>query len=491
MAPFDQDVQAALRAHLPAFIGTNPFRRYGAHAVGIGVRLRGGRATDELSLRVYVSSKLPLDDVPVERRVPSSVRVVTPVGRREVDVPTDVIVEPVPRLALPDPGDEFRPVPGGVSGAVPTFFGTGTLGGWALDTTDETVVILSNAHVLGPVAGAEIIQPGTADGGTPGADRIGSVKRSIAVMPGSDPPVPADCNLVDAAIGMADDPDLIDLTVLEVGPAIYATESAAIGMSVQKYGQTTELTNGTVDDVDYAFAIPFPFVGGTQDAVFCDQIHIVDADGPAGFISYGDSGSVVFRADVESLKPAVGLAFATAGSAGVANKIENVFAALDLDVLCASGYPSYLDGLAAGEEQHVPHVAATRFTSAERRKRAAGRRTSGLARDVQRRLRGSKEGQAMVDFLDTHRHEILSALIRSSDARRAVTAALEPVLKGKLTSREVLDHEIDRSDVARIARVVKAIEGDGSKELLRDFKRLAISSEDAAGKSVAKLVEID
>jgi hypothetical protein len=48
-----------------------------------------------------------------------------------------------------------------------------------LDKTDETVVMLSNAHVFGPTAGAEIIQPGSADGGNPGTDRIGSVKRSL------------------------------------------------------------------------------------------------------------------------------------------------------------------------------------------------------------------------------------------------------------------------------------------------------------------------
>lgn len=491
MPKFDQETYAALRAFLPGFMAANPFARFGAHGVGIGRRRHGGKQTDELCLRIYLACKLPLDQIPVERRVPPSVRVVTPESRRTVDVPTDVVVMPAPSLAMPDPGGTFRPVPGGVSCSAPSFFGAGTIGGWVLDKTDETVVMLSNAHVFGPTAGAEIIQPGTADGGDSGADRIGSVKRSIAFKPAPLNPTPADCNFVDAAIGMVDDPDLIDLTVLEIGPAIYAIEAAAEGMAVRKYGQTTELTNGTVIDTDYNTIFNQPINGVSTPAVFCDLILVENMDGPAGFASQGDSGSILFRPDPDSvIDPAVGLIFATTGSAGVACKIQNVFDALDLDVLCASGYPAYLDGIAEGADPD-PGVAATRFTEAERRTRAAGRRKAGLARDVQRRLRASVAGQAMVDFLDMHRHEILMALIRNGDVRRAVTAALEPLLRTALTSKDVLAHRLDEEDVKRIGRVADCVSAEGSKALQRDFARLKLTRPGVTAQTVATVLGLD
>lgn len=395
-------------------------------------------------------------------------------------------------LAMINPGEVVRPVPGGVSCSAPSFFGTGTMGAWVLDKTDETVVMLSNAHVFGPTAGAEIIQPGSADSGNRGADRIGAVKRSVPFTPAPARPTPADCNLVDAAIGMADDPDLLDLTVLEIGPAIYAIEAAAEGMGVQKFGQTTELTNGTVLDCDYNTIFNLPINGASTPAVFCDLVVVENIDGPAGFASNGDSGSVLFRPDPDSvINPAVGLIFASTGSAGVACKIQHAFDALDLDVLCASGFPAYLDGIAEGAEPD-PTIAASRFTVTERRTRAAGRRKAGLARDVQRRLRTSEAGQTLVDSVDIHRHEVLTMLVRGGDVRRAATAALEPVLRGALTIKDVFDYRLSKDDVARIGRVADCLRAEASELLQRDVARFAeLVQRDVEGKTVGTVLGLD
>jgi hypothetical protein len=174
----------------------------------------------------------------------------------------------------------------------------------------------------------------------------------------------------------------------------------------------------------------------------------------------------------------------------VACKIQHVFGALDLDVLCASGYPAYLDGIAEGAEPD-PWIAAARFTEAERRTRAAGRRKAGLARDVQRRLRASAAGRAMVDFLNIHRHEILTALIRSGDARRAVSAALEPVLRGALASKDVLDYRLSKDDVTRVGRVADCVRAEASEALQRDFARLELTRPGVSGKTVAMVLGLD
>lgn len=485
-----REVRAAIRAFMPGFIATNPFRGFGAHSVGIGQRnnKKGGKTC----LRFYVACKVPLDELPPSRRVPRELRIAMPGTGGMIDIPTDVIEAPVPQLIMQDPESEIRPVPGGVSGSVPNFGLNGTLGAWVFDKTDETVVMLSNAHVLGQSIGAEIIQPGSTDGGTPGTSRIGSVKRTTPFIPMSDNPTPDDCNFVDAAIGMADDPDLIDLTVLEIGPAIYAIDTVAEEDAVEKSGQTTGFTAGTVIDTDYNTYFEVGLGGGNFiTAVFCDLIVIENTGGaPAGFANDGDSGSVLFGSDSDSvIKPAVGLVFAKSGPSGVACKIQTVFDELNLGVLCSSGYPAYLDGIAEGAEPD-PHVASTRFTEAERTTRAAGRRAAGLARDVQRRLRASKMGRAVVDFVDTHRHEILMMLIRNSDVRRATTAALEPVLRGALTTKEVLDYTFREADVKRINRVSECLAADGSNALQKDFKRLKLTGRKIKGKTVAEVLNL-
>lgn len=238
-----------LREFLKRLIRDNPFSRFGVHAVGIGRKRVDGQATDRLALLFYADAKISPIQLTRGRRVPASFRTFSAKQNREVELATDVIESPPPEPFM-DLGDEFRPVPGGVSCSSITHIGTGTVGGWVWDNTDDTIVMLSNQHVFGNHVGGAIIQPGTADGGSSPQDRVGRVKRSVSLMLAPAEPTPDDCNLVDAAIGEADDSDLFDLTVVDVGPAVYDTLDPVIGMNVEKTGQTTGHTTGFVTDVD-------------------------------------------------------------------------------------------------------------------------------------------------------------------------------------------------------------------------------------------------
>ena len=82
---------------------------------------------------------------------------------KELRLPTDVIETPRPAPEQ-DPETRIRPVPGGVSFGING--STGTLGGWVWDTTDDTIVALTNNHVLLNTIGADTLQQGTADGGS-------------------------------------------------------------------------------------------------------------------------------------------------------------------------------------------------------------------------------------------------------------------------------------------------------------------------------------
>ena len=50
--------------------------------VGIGPKVRGGRSTDEMAIKVFVSQKVPLDSLPEDQRIPKHIE----------GIPTDVEV---------------------------------------------------------------------------------------------------------------------------------------------------------------------------------------------------------------------------------------------------------------------------------------------------------------------------------------------------------------------------------------------------------------
>jgi len=486
---------SALRAFLPSFLRDNPFRRFGAHGVGIGRKIVAGSMTDQVALRVYTACKRPIVEVPVARRVPTRLRIADVATGEEIDVATDVIETPFGGLHMPDPGDRFRPVPGGVSCAAPSFFGTGTIGGWVWDRTDDSIVMLSNQHVFGFTPNVEIIQPGGADGGQPGVDRIGRVKRSIQLVPLTEPITPADCNLVDAAIGGADSSDLFDLTVLEIGPAVYTVEDAVIDMAVEKSGQTTGHTRGIATDVDYATYFAFPDVG---DAVMCDLIRIEPENPAQLWGSNGDSGSLVFRQEdpsVSVIKPAVGLYFAGGGTPphnwGAACKIGNVFQALDLDVLCSGGFAAFLDALFADGQDDQAAVVAGLFDPRSRGARAGSRFHAGLARDVEARLRGSRRGRAVVDFVDRQRAELMSLLVGDGDVRRSTVDALRPLLRGAVTTDHVLNRELERRDIDRVERLADVVEKRASEKLRKAIAPLRALLPLGKGKSLAALLGLE
>ena len=162
--------------------------------------------------------------------------------RKPRSITTDVVESPRATFET-NPEARTRPVPGGVSGGVNG--STGTIGGWVWDTTDDSIVMLSNHHVFGHTADTDILQQGTADGGSLPGDKIGDVKRGI-------PRTTTGTNIVDCAIGDPDNSEIYDLQILEIGSGVYTHETATLDMEVEKFGQTTEHTFGRIIDADYS-----------------------------------------------------------------------------------------------------------------------------------------------------------------------------------------------------------------------------------------------
>jgi hypothetical protein len=469
--------------------------RLGAHSVGIGRKEVNGTRTGTLALLVYVDRKQSRAHLSADP-VPETVSFLSRKEATELRLPTDVIETPRPAPEQ-DPETRLRPVPGGVSFGISG--STGTLGGWVWDTIDDTIVALTNNHVLLNTIGADTLQQGTADGGSLPADKIGDVKRSVArVSPGT--------NLVDCAISDVDDVGNVDSRVLEVGPGVYAVAIPTLDMLVEKFGQTTHHTFGEITDVDLETT-------STEGFSFDDQLRIVPVDPSDDWSAGGDSGSLVFAQDPAfgATKPAVGLHWGGSGVNGVACKIQNVFSALNLTTICSGLFPAFFDSLfeieVQGEldpetEGRLKRVAAAApfvrarlamplwGTSRTSAGATTGRFHAGISRDIQARLETSKRGRRVTAFLDNNRAEFAELLLKSGDIRRAMVASLRPLVAGATTTTDVLQRVLTPDDLERLEALATEVARRGSKQLAKNLRPVQALAKNAAGRSLADILRI-
>ena len=304
-------------------------------ATGIGYKVRDGVRTDELSIVCSVTQKVAIAELAPADLVPP-----------EIDGVLTDVVPTGPFRALYVPTDRVRPALGGVSIGHHRIT-AGTLG--CLVKRNGQPLILSNNHVLAnennASPGDAILQPGPIDGGTDPADRIAvldrfvtiatteeesscafanavaSVSNGVARLFGSSARLRAVServvtNLVDAATAIPVDPAWVSDQIAGVG-AITGQSRAYLGMPVRKSGRTTGLTSGEIEQVDVTVDVQY---GAGKVARFIDQFM-------AGAISQGgDSGSAVIDAGGNI----VGLLFAGSDQTTVINRIEHVFAALEI-----------------------------------------------------------------------------------------------------------------------------------------------------------------
>jgi hypothetical protein len=486
---------ARLREFKATQVSPDWIARFGAHSVGIGRKLVDKKATGTIALRVYVERKQRLTRLSAEP-VPATLDFLSRQDGKTVRLTTDVIESPRPAPEQ-DPETRIRPVPGGVSFGING--STGTLGGWVWDTTDDTIVALTNNHVLLNTIGADTLQQGTADGGSLPGDKIGDVKRSISrVNPGT--------NLVDCAISDVDDADNVDARVLEVGAAVYAIETPAIDMLVEKFGQTTHHTFGQITDADLETI-------STEGFSFDDQLWIEPAAPSADWSAGGDSGSLVFGQEPVSgeIKPAVGLHWGGSGVNGVACKIQNVFAALNLTTICAGLFAAFLDSLfetetegevTAETESRLKTIAAIApearmrpalpltVTSRARMGAAARRFHAGISRDLEAKLQTSQRGRLVTAFVDENRTALTDLLLKDGDVRRATVAAIRPLVAGATTTTDVLQRVLTAPDLKRLSALADHVARRGGEPLARRLAPVKRLAQNAEGRTPGEILGI-
>ena len=254
--------------------------------------------------------------------------------------------------ACPPHGDRYRPLVGGISASAPPppgFINAGTLGIVVRDSTDGSLVGLTNNHVCGiqydtnfktptvghqSVLGTGIMQPSSWEGGTEANDTFGYVKRIIPIkfdFPDFNALNTVDCGIADIQVSEA------AAGILEIGggPFVFAAKSEYdVGTDVQKSGRTTGLTpsiygtDAKINQTNVAIVIEY----GPDDldkAMFVDQIWIVS---DARFSQGGDSGSVIITGTGVDAK-VIGLLFAASddGLNTFANHIADVSSTLQIE----------------------------------------------------------------------------------------------------------------------------------------------------------------
>jgi hypothetical protein len=247
--------------------------------VSVGLKQINGTATDEFSIRVYVTEKKDPNSIPPNERIPKSIQ----------GVPTDVNQV---RVNTPHfDTARYRPITGGIQ-ITNGVDGFGTLGCLVTDDTDGKPLLLSNFHVLGGNPASSVFQPNNNPG-----DQVGTVKR--ALLDGV-----IDASVAEIAVGTATTTD--EIKGLAVGGSDHVSGSTfpLAGMHVFKVGINTGRTEGKVVDPDAATSFDYgPPLGivPMEHAMLvqctkistccCCSCTVVDSH--ANFSDHGDSGAAI------------------------------------------------------------------------------------------------------------------------------------------------------------------------------------------------------
>jgi hypothetical protein len=301
----------------------------GLSGLGVGLKIIGGRMTDEPCVKAFVANKVPLEWIAPSHAVPPTLA--TPEGTVRTDV--DKMLPPtVPPWLLDGDGEREaywmgnrfrrRPLSGGDS--ISHFRAPlGTVATTVLNRARPSErAVLSCNHVLAAlnrgISGDPVVQPATGDGGFVPNDTCGFLERWVPIRFGAAGP-----NLVDAAIAWVDNRgSLPGVDWIGLPGSVRSGNSMRPGDNVFKVGRTTGLTTGSVVAVHVHGWLSYPEVlgGGGATAFFREQIVTT---GMAGF---GDSGSLLF----DNKYNAVGLLFGGSPSHTFFNDIAHVQRELDI-----------------------------------------------------------------------------------------------------------------------------------------------------------------
>jgi hypothetical protein len=481
--------------HLRTFVARafleQSYRRFNAHRIGVGYKRVGGDFTNTLSVVFIVQTKKPRAMLDPRKQIPETLRLIDQATGEEITAKTDVVALPPAEPQMFVPGAFNRPAPGGSRiSRQSDSSSAGSLGGWVWDKTDDSIVFLTNRHVIGSDIGETINQGST--GTLPNGDtlRIGAVKRAaeLVELMGQSPFPMSQCSFADASIGTVDNTADIGLVTPEIGLAVFATAGVSLLQHVEMFGSITEYQQGRI--TLYPTQGVYPIDG--QDAGMCDlfQFEPLEANGTVS--GQGDSGKLVFNINNDDdPNPCVGLHFAGGGTAGgnsnygLACPIQNVFDALDLDTLCSGGFAGFLDAL-FGDAVGGP--GATRAVTLLQSRTHQPGFFKGISREVEARLNTTKRGSVVAGAVRKMRGDLMQLTLADGDLRRMAAVAIGPIVAGAITVDQLFARNLSANDSERLGQLFDLMDRLGNarvKSATADLRRVFT---DTAGKTIGDLL---
>jgi len=208
-------------------------QRANVTGIDIGYKYDSGVRTDQITVRIHVREKVPMEALTEAEAFPKEIDgVAIDVIQGHYSPSANGILSLLSRRHRRDP---IRP---GISVSHP-LVSAGTIGAVVFDRTTGAQCILSNWHVFaGSVfaqAGDAILQPGRFDGGRRETDTIGHLERMHLGRRG------------DAAIAVLNGERQVSRNQDDTTVEVRTARRAGLGDTVTKSGRTTGVTTGVVD----------------------------------------------------------------------------------------------------------------------------------------------------------------------------------------------------------------------------------------------------
>ena len=440
---------------LRRMVDSSILRMPGVMAVATGYKKVNGKKTKELSVIVYVAKKLPLEKIPYFHAIPASLKI------RDMEVTTDIVEV---GYYIPYSYTSYeRPALGGVSiGHLNVTAGTlgGLVCGPACEEQDDSILILSNNHVLAASnkgsKGDYIVQPGPHDGGTCPDQCIGELERFVPIDFSEDA-----INYVDCAVARPYDSGDVSFEIHDIGmPSLSETytltpDDVLKSLQVQKTGRTTEHTVGFVSAIDWKGTVLYDWT----PAYFEQQIVVETLTPGTPVAEGGDSGSLVLTMD----NKICGLLFAgpTSGEHFIANHIHEVFTRLDVKLCCAP-----TESVKGTEEKKI----------------------LGDLRKLRDKLRLDKGLRKYFDLYGRHSGRFFNEMLRN---RKLKGTMQEITIEGARLVRD-RDVKLDTQAIALARRAIDIVEKKWKKDrgFARDMEKVREILAESEGKTLDQILQL-
>ncbi|HSO85247.1 MAG TPA: hypothetical protein VLQ91_01755 [Draconibacterium sp.] len=414
--------------------------------VAIGLKETSGELTDDIVFQIFVIDKVEKDSLDPSELIPKKIK-----GYK-----TDVVR--VPKAVNRIDSSEHRPVTGGLQ--ISNGKGhVGTLGCFAQLVIDDTLVLLSNEHVLysdSAVAGDKIGQPNLdnkcccccayVDG------EIGTIL-SPAINNSK-----VDCAIASVKSGIATD---YVLNNSMAGSELHmdGIDTAVVGDLVRKVGRTSGLTNGTVSSINGPTSSK---TGQIFIRPVASETYTESTNGKKAFSDGGDSGSII----IDEANNVIGLLW---GGDPDTYTVDETYACHINDVLAALRD--------AGKEIILMYTPEDRSAIAHN----ATLHPQRLDLDIRSRLLETEKGSVFVNLYEIHQKEVLSLINNNRKVKvmwhRLQGPAFTAHIARSYREREyIIPQEIKGINLQELMiKMAEILKENGSQELRKDIEVHALS----------------